>query len=289
MIERHHDYVLRNITIPAGGEVEYVILMDFDAPFALRTMFGAASLNYFSFQLIGFDDRFYQQGTVFSNLTVDSLLTSPSVAPNAPGTFFMFYPQITMPIQGAFRIRLQDLSGLGSTNGVLVFRGTKIYPDDTALAFGPQYPPKFAELSFRYPFSFTLAQGTTGTPTVLQQQPMNVKQDADFVFRMGAAFVQPGGDAFDPAGTDCVLRDQYGKPFSSDSTGPSVPGWVPLQLLFPVPNDNSRICVPDVTVYPEIYVQRNTQLLFDIRRTSGAHTNTYNVVLHGSKIFQVSQ
>jgi hypothetical protein len=282
MIERHHDYVLRNIGITPNGQKDFVVLMDFDAPFALRTLFGAASMNYFSFQLIGFDDRFYQQGTVFSNVTVDSLL-------NTPGSFFMFYPQITMPIQGAFRIRLKDLSGAGIDGGVLVFRGTKIYPSDTSLAFGPQYPPNFAELNFRYPFNFTIPLGTGANPTVLQHQPFNIKPDADFVFRMGASFVQPGADAYDAAGVDCVLRDQYGKPFSSDSTGPSVPGWVPLHLLFPVPNNSSRISIPDVTIYPEIYVQRNTQLLFDIRRTSGTQNTTYNIVLHGSKIFQVSQ
>ena len=36
MIERHQDYVLRNITVPAGGSVKYVIPLDSDAPFALR-------------------------------------------------------------------------------------------------------------------------------------------------------------------------------------------------------------------------------------------------------------
>lgn len=281
MIERHHDYVLRNITVAAGAIADFIILMDFDAPFALRTLFGANSMNSFQFQIIGFDDRLYQQGIVFSNVSVDSLL-------GTPGTFYMFYPQITMPIQTAFRIRIQDLSGFGTTNGVLVFRGTKLYPANTAISFGPSYPSKFAELNFRYPYNFTLNPGSAANPTVLQQQPLNVKSDADFAFRMGAAFVLPGGDVYDPAGTDCVLRDQYGKPFSSDSTGPGVPGWVPLHLLFPVPNNSSRVAIPDVTVYPEIYIQRNTQLLFDLRRTSGVSQNTYAIVLHGSKIFQVA-
>lgn len=278
MIERHHDYVLRNITIAANKTARYVILMDVDAPFALRTLFGANSLSQFQFRIIGYDDRLYSQG--ISNAAVDSLL-------NQPGCFFMFYPQITFPIQTSIQIEITDLSGNGDTNAVLVLRGTKLYPD--GVTFGPKYPPKFSELNFRYPYTFTLPLGSTAVPSVLGSQPLNIKSDADFVFRMGSAFVQPGADGFVSAGNDCVLRDQYGKSFSSDSTGPGVPGWVPTALLFPVAGDNNRICVPDVTIYPEIYVEKNSQLLLDLRRTSGANTNTMNIVLHGSKIFPVSQ
>ena len=277
MIERHQDYVLRGVTVAANATARFVVLMDVDAPFALRTLFGANSLSSFQFQILGYDDRLYSQG--ISNAAVDSLL-------NSPGCFFPFYPQITFPIQTSIQIIITDLSGVGSTNGVLVLRGTKLYPD--GVTFGPKYPPKFSELNFRYPYKFTIPLGTVPAPSVLGSQPLNVKSDADFVFRMGSAFVQPGADAFDSAGTDCVLRDQYGKPYSSDSTGPGTPGWVPLALLFPVPGDSNRVCVPDVTVYPEIYVEKNSQLLLDLRRTSGAHTNTMNVVLHGSKIFPVT-
>jgi hypothetical protein len=82
-----------------------------------------------------------------------------------------------------------------------------------------------------------------------------------------------------------ILRDQYGKPYSND--------WVPTETLFPLSMGQSlgilsAWSVPDVTIFPEIYLGRNTQLLLDIRRTSGTQSNSMYFVLHGSKIFQQS-
>jgi hypothetical protein len=269
VIERHQDYVLRNINVAANGTAQFTVQLDSDAPFALRTI---ASSNMpaegFQFTITGLDDRKYVSGAPL--VAVDSLLN--------PASFFQIYPQVTFPAQITIQVTVTDLSGGGITNGVLVFRGTKIYPEGTV--FGPQYPPNFAELAFRYGYEFLIAQGTPSVPSILASQPLDINSDADFVVRMAAAYVQPGGDGYDIGVNDVILRDQYGKPYSND--------WVPTETLFPVSPSLGIVSswsVPDVTIFPEIYLARNTQLLLDIRRTGGTQANTMNFVLHGAKVF----
>lgn len=272
MIERHQDYVLRNITVPANGTVSYVIPLDADAPFALRSVASSGMpLKGFQFVITGMDDRKYTSGSPAT--AVDTLLY--------PGSFFIVYPQIPFASHITIQVAVTDLSGAGITNGVLVFRGTKLYRPGTV--FGPQYPPNFSELNFRYAYSFIIPLGTTNSPSVLASQPLNIQSDADFVVRMFSSYAQPQGDGFSVGHVDVILRDQYGKPYSND--------WVPMETLFPPPNGDSLSnalwwSVPDVTMYPEIYLPKSTQLLLDIRRTDGTQNTTFDVVLHGSKIFQ---
>jgi hypothetical protein len=278
MIERHQDYVLRNITVSPNGTANFVVQMDTDAPFALRTV-ATSNMPYqgFQFTITGMDDRLYAAGT--PETAVDSLLN--------PAAFFIVYPQIPFATQITLQVAITDLSGDGISDGVMVFRGCKIYPPGTV--FGPQYPATYSELNFRYTYPFTLAAGTSNAPTVLASQPLDIQADADFVVRMLSGFVQPLADGFSVGGNDVILRDQYGKPYSTDSGGG--PGWVPMETLFPIPNgDDVSVAqwwsVPDVTIYPEIYIPKSQQLLIDIRRTNGTQNNTYNLTLHGSKIFQ---
>jgi hypothetical protein len=272
MLERHHDYVLRNITVAANGTATFVIQLDTDAPFALRSV-ASSNMPFQGFQFVikGMDDRLYTSGS--PQTAVDTLLF--------PGTFFIIYPQIPFPTQLQIQVIVTDLSGGGITNGVLVFRGTKLYRPGTV--FGPQYPPNFSELNFRYAYSFTIPAGTTNSPSVLAGQPLDVQSDADFVVRMMSAYVQPLADGYSVGGNDVIIRDQYGKPYSSD--------WVPMETLFPLPNGDDLSSalwwsVPDVTMYPEIYIPKSQQLLLDLRRTNGTQNNQYNIILHGSKIFQ---
>jgi hypothetical protein len=282
MIERHHDYVLRGVSVPAGGSATYVINLDVDAPFALRTLaatnfFNDSSLaGAFQFIITGFDDRKYMGGNGNPLVFVDSLLNINGATGTA---FFMFYPQITFPAQLTIQVTIFDVAGLGLQSGNLTFRGTKLYPEGAV--FGPQYPPKFTELMFRYPYKFTVPQGTVSVPTVLANQPLDIQSDADFVVRMASSFVQPGADGFVIGQNDVILRDQYGKPYSNT--------WVPTELLFPVAGVQTlggpAYSVPDATIFPEIYLAKNTQLLLDIRRTGGTQSNKMNFVLAGSKIF----
>lgn len=278
MIERHQDYVLRNINVTANGTETFIIQMDSDAPFALRSV-ATSGMPFKGFQFVikGIDDRLYTAGT--PETAVDSLLY--------PGTFYIVYPQIPFATQLQIQVIITDLSGAGITNGVMVFRGTKLYRPGTV--FGPAYPANFSELNFRYPFNFTIPLGTTNSPSVLAGQPLDIESDADFVVRMCSAFVQPLGDGYSVGHNDVILRDQYQKPYSTDSGGG--PGWVPMETLFPLPNGDALSSalwwsVPDVTIYPEIYIPKSQQLLLDLRRTNGTQNNTINVILHGSKIFQ---
>ena len=267
MIERHQDYVLRNITVPAGGSVKYVIPLDSDAPFALRCVLSSGMPNangksQFEFAITGMDDRRYMGGNGDPANGVDSMVNPGSLP-------FIVYPQIAFPSNIAIQVNVIDTSGVGISGAVMVFRGTKIYPPGTQ--FGPAYPQPFSELNFRYVYPLVIAQGSTGTPSLLLSQPLNIQSDADFVVRMCSAG-NTAGDAYDAPNTWAILRDQYGKPYSND--------WVPIELLFPQTNE------PYSTIYPEIYLQKSTQLLLDLMRTSGIQTNTIQIVLHGSKIFQ---
>ena len=269
MLERHQDYVLRGINVAANQAAQFVIPLDPDAPFALRTV---ASSNMtaggFQITITGMDDRKYVGNQPLA--IADSLLN--------PAAFFILYPQIAFPAQITIQVSVTDLSGAGVSNGVLVFRGTKLYPEGAV--FGPQYPPKFSELNFRYGYNFTVPQGTTMVPSVLAYQPLDIQSDADFVVRMASCYVQPLNDGFVIGENDVILRDQYGKAYSND--------WVPTETLFPVPGIGTAWSVPDVTIFPEIYLLRNTQLLLDIRRTGGTQANTMNFAIHGSKLFPLS-
>lgn len=267
MIERHQDYVLNNITVPANGSVKYVVPLDSDAPFALRCILSSGmptnnGQSVFEFTLTGMDDRRYMGGNGDPANGVDSLVNPGSLP-------FIVYPQITFPSNIAIQATVIDTSGVGITSASLVFRGTKLYPPGTQ--FGPAYPQPFSELNFRYVYPLIVAQGSAGTPSLLLNQPMNIQSDADFVVRMCSA-ANILGDVYDPLNTWARLRDQYGKPYSND--------WVPIELLFPQTNE------PYSTIYPEIYLKKSTQLLLDLMRTSGIQTNTIQIVLHGSKIFQ---
>jgi hypothetical protein len=269
MIERHQDYVLRNITVPANGSVDFVLPLDTDAPFALRCLLssGMPALSgtaLFQFILKGQDDRQFMGGNGFPLNGLDSLLDPGSLP-------FIFYPQIAFPSQITIQVKVIDISGGGISGATLVFRGTKLYPEGTV--FGPQYPPNFSELNFRYAYPFVVAQGTAGAPQTLLSQPLDIFSDADFVVRMCSSG-NSAGDAYDAKNTWAILRDQYGKAYSND--------WVPIELLFPQTNE------PYSTIYPEIYLAKNTQLLLDLMRTSGTQNDTIVIVLHGSKIFQAS-
>lgn len=261
MLERHQDYVIRGVTVPAGGSAQFDLLLDPDAPFALRCLL-SSGIGKFQFSLFGYDQKRYMGGNGNPSTVLDSLLDQASLP-------FIFYPQITFPSQVAMQVTVYDVVGAGITNGVLVFRGTKLY--QPGAVFGPQYPPKFTELNFRYAYPFTIGQGTANNPTVLSGQPLDIQSDADFVVRMCSAF-NSAGDNYAPTATDVILRDQYGKPYSND--------WVPIDLLFP------QNVPPYATIYPEIYLAKNTQLLLDLRRTSGTQNDNITLVLHGSKIFE---
>lgn len=273
MIERHQDYVLRGITVAANATAQFVVKIDSDAPFALRSV---ASSNFtalgFQFTITGLDDRKYVSGAPLA--ATDSLLN--------PATFFIIYPQITFPAQITIQVSVTDLSGAGITNGVLVFRGTKLYPEGTV--FGPQYPKSFAELAFRYGYNFVVPNGTAMAPVVLTSQPLDIQSDADFVVRMASCYAQISGgtspgSTFTVGQSDVMLRDQYGKAYSND--------WVPTETLFPVFPGSGTLdwSIPDVTIFPEIYLLRNTQLLLDIRSTGGAAADLLTFVLHGAKVF----
>ena len=275
MIERHQDYVLRGITVPANGSVQYQIPLDPDAPFALRCLlssgmplFGGApdARAVFQFTITGMDQRRYMGGNGTPLAGLDSLIQPASLP-------FIFYPQITFPSNVTIQVTVYDISGAGITNGVLTFRGTKLF--QPGVVFGPQYPIPYSELNFRYAYPFTLPQGTTNVPAVIASQPLDIQSDADFAVRMCSFATTSGVDGYDPTGTDCILRDQYGKAYSND--------WVPMGHVFPqYPQDAE----PYSTIYPEIYIPKSQQLLLDLRRTSGTAPGGLTVVLHGSKIFQ---
>lgn len=264
MIERHHDYVLSGITVPANGSVQYVVNLDSDAPFALRCILSSnmptsGANTLFEFTIRGMDDRRYMGGNGDPLNGLDSLINPGSLP-------FIVYPQIPFPSHITIQVTVIDTSGAGITNGVLVFRGTKLYNPGTV--FGPQYPARFSELNFRYAFPETILAGSAGTPSFLYNQPLNIASDADFVVRMCSCGNSVG--IYDPIHTFVILRDQYGKPFSSD--------WVPIELLFPQTNESYS------TIYPEIYLPNNTQLLLDVKHNAG-NNSTLVFVLHGSKIF----
>lgn len=274
MIERHHDYVLSDINVSAFGTANFVVPIDVDAPFALRCILssGMPTLNgqpLFQLTITGADDRRYFGGNGGPLAGADSLINNSAETP------FIVYPQIPFPTQITIQVSITDVSGSGISNGILVFRGCKLYQE--GVVFGPQYPPQFSELNFRYAYSLAIA----GPTYELLSQPLDIQSDADFVVRMCSGG-WPTADTYNASATFVILRDQYGKPYSSGinaSTGQPY-AWVPVELLFP------NLIAPYSTIYPEIYLAKNTQLLLDVMRTdSPGETTTFLPILHGSKIY----
>jgi hypothetical protein len=129
-----------------------------------------------------------------------------------------------------------------------------------------------------------------------QNNIFTVKADADFVFRAGQATAPFSTDGRTFAEVGIILRDFNRKPYSND--------FVPLDLMFGSGGFPSAIPIGSAPsfiapfgpgpaqpglLYPEFYLPRNHQLLYDLKRTDGAggsnQSEDFVINFVGQKVF----
>ena len=304
---RHYDYVVggnlafdktnqdvRLNTVASGAEITDIILqMDNDAPFymtgravrcayATGRSFSQAKLNGLKTKWTGPGGRdFRQQDYILESLQMAYYGQFGNPKPIAPGILF--------PAGSVLRLDLRN-TGPTITNLQFFFRGHKLYPWGAVIE--NHYPPKFAPQTFSYPVFVS----QLGVSELRQNQIFTVKTDADFVLRAGCTFPISDVDSRTLAEVSIILKDPDKKPYSND--------FIPMDVLwgnsaFPavVPvGPTPSLVTPFSTgpgqpglFYPEIYVRKNHQLLYDLWRQDGAvgsnQSEDFTFNLIGSKVF----
>jgi hypothetical protein len=225
------------------------------------------------------------------------------------------YPQLIYSPGGQIVVDVGNSTAAPLTNVRILFRGAKLYPDGAFRA--PTYPAKLSALPFTYPptpaaiegvpANGTLRPAAGWTPTyagVLNNQ-LRIRHDADFVLRYAVCdpfFLGVDGGPVNGAPNAApdpfvssfeevyvTLRDESRKPFSNepihvdDLFGRGTPrpgalaaGW-----------NNDRVLWRPGLFTPEIYVEREHSLYFDVYRSD---SNQYSPIdlyfrFQGAKVF----
>jgi hypothetical protein len=300
--QRHYDYVLgpnqdvRLASVAAGAVLEEVLLeMDSDAPFVLTgravrhkytSSLNQANLAGLKSKWTGPTRDYRQQGFILESLQMAYYGQFGNPKPIVPGILY--------PARSVLMLDLKNTGPNTITNLQFFFRGFKLYPKGTVPAY--TYPKKLASQTFSYPVFVS----QLGVSEFRQNQIFTCKGDADFVLRAGQ------GIPLSSVGTEraqvlaevsITLKDHAKQPYSND--------FMPFDILFgvgaapaviplgPAPSFVSPFGTgpgqPGL-FYPEIYVPKNHQLLYDLQRADGAvggnqaEDFTFNLI--GGKVFE---
>jgi len=311
--ERHHDYVLgpnqdaRLASVAAGAVITDIELqLDPDAPFVLRSRAVrqkyTSTLTQGGLSLLKTKWTGPQRGDFRQQ---DYILESLQMAYyGQAGNPKPVRPSITYPANGILAINLINTSSSALTNLTFFWRGVKLFPWGSVPAY--RYPPAMKGLTFSYPVPIkTLGVSEKRTNLIFQPGMDNstgiTKPDSDFVLRAGQAdppFQNAGESIRQFAEVGIRLYDWNKKPYSND--------FVPLDvifgsgnfpLVFPTgSNAAANLVGPFGTgpgqpglFYPEIYVPRLNQLIYDIQRTDGAvnlnQSESFVINFIGQKVF----
>ncbi len=305
---RHFDYVLgpnqdsRLTTVVADSIITGIVLqMDTDAPFVLtgrsvRCAFGNPdSARFNQWPLTGLRTRFtgpnrdYRQVSDQGGYVLESLQSAYFGQRGNPKPIV---PPVVYPPGSVLMLDLKLYRVAPFTDSIpnltFFFRGYKLYPAGAVPAY--TYPRRMASQTFAYP----VAVSTLGIDERRNNQLFTVEDDADFVLRGGQSFTP--SQSLRLANVSIVLKDFNKQPYSSD--------FVPLDVLFGNTPDDTSFLQGVVTgvgavgtgprvpglFYPEIYVPKNHQLLYDIKREDGTisgatESATFNFNLIGGKVF----
>jgi hypothetical protein len=291
MIERHHDYQLSLPTVPVGGLFQVPLQLDSDAPFALRRIrsrnigrggwrFRTAKAQY--------------QSPTFRTDLIDNGTGTLSVSQGVN-----VYPELVYPVNGTIMVDVANPTNSPLTNARLLFRGSKLFrPGALSVA---TYPAKMSTLPFIYqvPAVIPVTGNSSAVPglhcAAVLNNLLNIQSDADFAARYLAAdpfamAVDGGVNPPPQSFTEVYVRlmDESRKPYSNEpihiddlfSQGaPSVLGGV---------NNLSNRFFPGLLT-PEIYLEKEGTLYFDVFRDDSAFANQFPVTIQfrfqGAKVF----
>jgi hypothetical protein len=263
----------RLASVAAGTVIEECLLrMEDDAPFvltgrAVRHAYSSAltqaNLNGLKTKWTGPQRDYRQQGYILESLQMAYYGQFGNPKPIVPG--------IEYPPRSVLMLDLNNTGANTITNLSFYFWGYKLFPPDTVPAY--TYPRRFASQTFSYPVQVT----ALGVSETRMNQIFTVKQDADFVLRGGQGITISSSGGRVLAEVAIRLKDHTKNPYSND--------FVPFDILFgtgafsavvpagPTPS----FVTPFGTgpgqpglFYPEIYVPKNHQLMYDLQRADGA-------------------
>ena len=275
MLERHQDYQLNIPTLPAGGLQGVELRLDSDAAFAVRWV----------------KQRFTPGGDLPQSWSYR--FKTPQGAYNSDtfmtdnfgrGTLkrgYPKYPQMVYPADGAIVVDINNVSGVQQSNVKLLFRGSKLFPDGTLNS--PTYPQNCSIIPQVLPVQIINIPQNTGSGILNNQ--INTQADWDFALRYVNA------DPFSLTGATgtydqlyAQLKDVNQKPYSN----------VPIHIddLF---GSQSSTATGSVTtnpfwpglLTPEIYIQANGILFFDIFRSdTGGGNVTMQFSFGGARVYR---
>jgi hypothetical protein len=295
---RHCNYVLgpnqdARLASVAPGQVieECILVMEDDAPFLCtgRAVRQAYNSTLRQDDLMGLKTKwtgplrdYKQQGYVLESLQMAYYGQMGNPKPIVPGILY--------PPRSVLMVDLINTGASTILNLSFYFSGFKLFPKNTVPAY--TYPKRMASQTFAYPVPVV----QLGVSETRLNQIFTCKQDADFVLRggQGITISSVGGRVL--AEVAIRLKDHTKNPYSND--------FIPLDILFgtgafpatiplgPTPSFISPFGTgpgqPGL-FYPEIYVPRNHQLLYDLQRADGAVGSnqaedfTFNFI--GGKVF----
>lgn len=305
MIERHQDFQLTIAEVPAGGLIEVPLTLDTDAPFLLRLVKSRnIGLNGWRFQT---PRKAYQSSELRTDWNTMYAPAGTLLGVSRPGRGAIIEPELVYPVGSQIVVDVGNTTRETITNARLLFRGSKLFRDGVISA--PTYPPKMSVLPGCYPVVVTgVGLATDAThPFILRDIPLNILQDADFVYRYGVAdpftlgvdggvVPPPGfGPTFTPATFGEIyiqIKDESRKAYSNEpihindlfgagfpTPGPGVAG---------ADDAGTGPMFPGLII-PEIYLERQHSLYFDLFRydTTGA-TLDLHFRFQGMKVFHRS-
>lgn len=262
----------RLASVEPGEVIEEVVLnFDDDAPFMLtgRAVRYAYTSALSQVNLRGLKTRWtgptrdYRSGYLRESLQSAYYGQFGNPKPIAPGVLY--------PPRGVLLLDLVHTGTQTITNLSFYWRGYKLFPAGAVPAY--TYPRRFASQTFAYPVPVS----QLGVDEERQNQIFTCKQDADFVLRAGQGIPISSAGGRTLAEVSIRLKDFNKNPYSND--------YVPFDVLFgtgsfpavvpvgPVPSLVSPFATgpgqPGV-FYPEIYVPKYHQLLYDLKRADGS-------------------
>jgi hypothetical protein len=283
----------RLASVAAGANLDEVLLnFEDDAPFVLtgRSVRHKYSADLVQSGLVGLKTRwtgpsrdYRQQSLVLESLQAAYYGQFGNPKPIVPG--------IQYPPRGVLMLDVSNTGIATITNLTFYWWGFKLYPAGAVPAYS--YPRRMASQTFSYPVP--VAQ--LGVNETRLNQIFTCKQDADFVFRAGQGINSFSLDGRTLAEVAVRFKDFNKNPYSSD--------FVPFDVIFgagsfpavvpigPTPSFVSPFATgpgQPGTMYPEIYVPMNHQLLYDLQRSDGAvganQAEDFSFNLIGGKVFR---
>jgi hypothetical protein len=193
-------------------------------------------------------------------------------------------PQVIYPPNGNIVFYISNTNpSVTVTNLRIVFRGVTLFPAGRVLN-RQNYPKYFRDIPYIYPVQVTLS----ATPTL--NNILNITPDADFALRaLLIAQPGPGFNTFVGSDFQIALKDINGKYYE-------IPAQPATQIGGPTYNGvfvntiagESTANRPGILV-PEIYLEKNTSLYYDLVGPAGSLPLTFWIAFIGSKIFLSSQ